>query len=182
MKTKEKYVAFLRGINVGGHHKVPMAQLKEELQNLGLENTQTLLNSGNVIFEATRESTSNLEKKITLHLEKAFGFSIPTLIRKASTIQKLLAMQPFREITRTKDIRCYVSLLRKTPDVILEYPWESSDSSYKILEIKDNIIISVLNLSVSKSPKAMESLEKYFGKDITTRNWKTIERIGKKLI
>ena len=47
---KEKYVGFLRGINVGGHHKVPMAELSKELKKLNFENVVTLLNSGNVVF------------------------------------------------------------------------------------------------------------------------------------
>ena len=46
----QQYVALLRGINVGGHHKVPMADLKKLLANLGFTNITTLLNSGNVIY------------------------------------------------------------------------------------------------------------------------------------
>ena len=49
-----KYVALLRGINVGGHHKVPMAELRKELENLGFTNIVTILNSGNVIFETSK--------------------------------------------------------------------------------------------------------------------------------
>ncbi len=60
-------------------------------------------------------------------------------------------------------------------------PYESQDKSYKIIGISDKIILSILDLSISKTPKAMGVLDKYFGKDITTRNWNTIERIVKKL-
>lgn len=55
------------------------------------------------------------------------------------------------------------------------------DSSYKILDITNNAIISVLDISIGKTPKAMASLEKIFGNEITTRNWNTIKRIVKKL-
>ncbi|MGY8913954.1 MAG: DUF1697 domain-containing protein, partial [Flavobacteriales bacterium] len=48
---KDFYIAFLRGINVGGHHKVPMAVLKTEFEKLGFKNIVTLLNSGNILFE-----------------------------------------------------------------------------------------------------------------------------------
>jgi len=60
LKRKEKYVAFLRGINVGGHHKVPMADLRKELEKLGFENVMTLLNSGNIIFEVISDYEENL--------------------------------------------------------------------------------------------------------------------------
>lgn len=181
IKAKNTYVAFLRGINVGGHHKVPMAGLKTEMQTLGYENITTLLNSGNMIFDGPRESTSRLEQQISTHLEKIFGFPIPTIIRRSANIYNLLEHNPFVDIELTKDIRCYVSFLKKNVEADLDLPWESSDKSYQILEKRDQTIISVLDLSISKSPKAMESIEHYYGKEITTRNWNTIERIGKKL-
>ncbi|MEX0289587.1 MAG: hypothetical protein AB3N14_10805, partial [Flavobacteriaceae bacterium] len=60
--------------------------------------------------------------------------------------------------------------------------WDSEDGAYRILEHQNKNILSVLDLSVSQTPKAMEILEKAYGKQqITTRNWKTIERIVKKL-
>ena len=60
-------------------------------------------------------------------------------------------------------------------------PWKSSDNSYEIIGKSDKTILSVLDLSVAKTPKAMKAFEKFFGTDSTTRNWKTIERIVKKL-
>jgi uncharacterized protein (DUF1697 family) len=56
---------------------------------------------------------------------------------------------------------------------------KSADNSYEIIGITDNTIFSVLDVSISKTPEAMATLTKYFGKEITTRNWNTISRIGK---
>ncbi|WP_062057423.1 DUF1697 domain-containing protein [Sediminicola sp. YIK13] len=182
MKTeKDTYIAFLRGINVGGHHKVPMADLKTEFEKLGFKNIVTLLNSGNIIFDGPKENTSKLEQKISTHIEKIFGFPIPTILRTSRVIHNLLDQNPFVGIERTKDIRFYVSFLKTNLEADLELPWKSTDNSYVIIEKRDQTIISVLDLAISKSPKAMESIEHHYGKDITTRNWNTIERIGKKL-
>lgn len=178
---KEKYVAFLRGINVGGHHKVPMVELKKELQKLELENVVTLLNSGNIIFDSSCENISILEKKISEHLKIYFGFPIPTIIIKFEMIYELLSKNPFKDVKLTNNIRLYVSFLYENDKSELKLPWKSSDKSYEIIKKIDKIILSVLDLSVSKTPKAMGALEKYFGKDITTRNWNTIKRIEKKL-
>lgn len=178
---KEKYVAFLRGINVGGHHKVPMAELREVLGKRGLENVITILNSGNVIFDAVSSSVKVLEKMISESLENTFGFPIPTIIRKAATISQLVDDAPFENIAITKDIRLYISFLKENSLTDLKLPYESADNSFRIIEKKENAILSILDLSVGKTPKAMSMLEKSFGKDITTRNWKTIERIIKKL-
>jgi len=178
METKEKYVAFLRGINVGGHHKVPMADLRSELEKLNLKNIVTLLNSGNIIFES---NDNNLENNISGHLEKSFGFPIPTVIRKSANINELLNKNPFKDVKITKDIRLYVSFLWKDHGTELILPWRSPDNSFEIVEKMDETIFSILDLSVSKTPKAMEALEKFYGKDMTTRNWNTIERIGEKI-
>ena len=69
-KRTERYVAFLRGINVGGHHKVPMAELRLIMEELGFEKVITLLNSGNIIFDATTKYPEDLEKKSQRNLRK----------------------------------------------------------------------------------------------------------------
>jgi len=180
-KANELYVAFLRGINVGGHHKVPMANLRKEFEKLDLENVETLLNSGNIIFETINDNEENLEKKISAHLEKSFGFPVPTIVRKSAMIYELLNNNPFKDVQLTKDIRLYVSFLQEDVQSKLKLPWTSSDTSYKIIGKTGKNILSILDLSISKTPKAMEELERYFGKNITTRNWNTIKRIEKKL-
>jgi len=63
----------------------------------------------------------------------------------------------------------------------IEFPWTSEDQSYKIIYKHHTIIASVLDISQSKTPKAMAILEQHFGKGATTRNWNTIQRIVKKL-
>lgn len=178
---KEKYVAFLRGINVGGHHKVPMAELCKEMEKLNFENIVTLLNTGNIIFDAVTDDPVKLKKIISEHLEKVFGFPVPAVVRKAKTIRTLLDDDPFKNVVLTKDIRLYVSFLHKDVEPELKLPWTSSDDSYTIISKSDNIVLSVLDLAISKTPQAMEALERYFGRDITTRNWNTIKRIEKKL-
>ena len=181
MASLEKYIALLRGINVGGHHKVPMANLRMALEELGLGNIVTLLNSGNIIFDAPSTKPEDLEILISDKLEKTFGFPIPTIIRKSETFQELFDDAPFQNIEVTKDIRLYVSFLKNKTQTELKLPWTSPDNSFRILKVIDNAIISVLDLSLSQTTKAMEIVEKTYGKDITTRNWKTIERIVDKL-
>ncbi|MCE7995606.1 MAG: DUF1697 domain-containing protein [Roseivirga sp.] len=179
--TTERYIVFLRGINVGGHKKVPMAELKKMLAGMGYENVVTLLNSGNVIFDTDPDTEQNLERRISDQLEQTFGFPVPVLIRTAEAIQQLFDTDPFKDIELHKDIRLYVSFLKEDKRLGLDFPWSSDDGSFRILSDDNRSIISVLDLSISGTPQAMEFLEKQYGKDITTRNWKTINRIVAKL-
>src|SRR6187402_2248804 len=105
------YAVFLRGINVGGNKKVPMAQLKATLEGMGFTDVRTLLASGNVILTAKKENISALTKRIAAALEKEFGFTIPVLVREMSRLEEMFASEPFKGITVTKDIRLYVTFL-----------------------------------------------------------------------
>ena len=179
--SSRKYLALLRGINVGGRHKVPMADLQKQLAKLGVTGIVTLLNSGNVVFDAPETDIDTLESKIAAHLEKSFGFPVPVLLRSAEEILRIQHLDPFKSIEVTKDTRFYVSFLKKVPTVGIKLPWASDDESFRILDIRDRTIFSVLDVSVTGTPDGMEALERMFGKEITTRNWNTIAKIVSKL-
>ena len=180
-KDSQKYLAFLRGINVGGHHKVPMKELAKEMTSIGFTNVVTLLNSGNIIFESGNQKISELEALIASKLEHKFGFEIPTIVVSADTIEQLSKADPFQNVVGAKEIRFYVSLLKHNTNPELTLPWKDEGLAFTILEVRDRMVFSVLDVAVSKTPKAMKVLEQFFGKGITTRSWKTIERVMKKL-
>lgn len=90
MNKKHTFIALLRGINVGGHHKVSMADLRKEMATIGFENIITILNSGNVIFDAASDSKTLVAEKLENHLEKTFGFAIPVVIVKGSFFSNLI--------------------------------------------------------------------------------------------
>lgn len=182
LQTSTRYIAFLRGINVGGHHKVPMTELQREMGKLGMSEVITMLNSGNVIFNSHERNDKKLENEVAVHLEQHFKFPIPVLLRKDEEILNLISSNPFSSVEVNKDIRLYISFLPERSKMELTLPWISVDNSFRILQVKDKNIYSVLDLSKSKTVKGMESLEKLFGKNITTRNWNTIIRIGEKLM
>jgi len=183
MEGKQKYTALLRGINVGGHHKVPMAELKKLLEGMGFADVKTLLNSGNIIFNSTQETIEMLEDKMSSQLENRFGFPVPVLVREGKVIQAMISADPFKDVEVTKNIRLYVTFLQQPPEekIPFDIPWTSDDDSFKIISATEMEIFSILDLSRGRTVDSMAILEKNFGKNITTRNWNTILRIGKLL-
>lgn len=169
---------FLRGINVGGHHKVPMAELREKLTAIGCTQVKTLLNSGNIVFEADTNPIEPLEQRLEDYLSQLFGFPIPIILRTQKEISALVDENPFAAVHVHKDIRCYVSFLKDTPTFALPLPYTSADNSFRIIAIQNKTILSVLDLSATTTPKGMDDLEKLFGKNITTRNWNTVVKVG----
>ena len=180
IETK-KYIAFLRGINVGGNHKVPMADLKLIFTEMNFENIITILNTGNIIFTTTKSNIKDLENLINKTLEAKFGFPIPVIIREEEFINDIIKTKPFKEVEITKDTRLYVSLLKNKAENEIALPWTNDEKSYEIIQNINNTIFSVLDLSISKTIKAMKSFEEFYGKDVTTRNWNTIIKINAKL-
>ena len=83
-----KYVALLRGINVGGIRKVEMKRLRNLFESLGYANVATYLNSGNVIFESNIKQEM-LQKEIPEELKKKFGFAIQTLVKNEKEVKRI---------------------------------------------------------------------------------------------
>jgi len=110
-----RYAAFLRGINVGGHKPVRMADLEKAFGQLGFRNVKTVLASGNVLFEAPQGSASVLVKKIEEKLRKAFGHDIRVLIRTIEMLQGLAEENPFKGVIVTPETRLYVTFLSEKP-------------------------------------------------------------------
>ncbi len=177
----QQYVAFLRGINVGGYHKIPMKELTLTMEEWGYMKISTLLNSGNIIFQCGNNHSDQLEEKLQNSLQATYGFPVPVIIRDRLQLLALKELDPFNQIELTKDLRFYVSFLKHSPAIQFELPWESFDSSFRIINIVDKAIISILDVSKSTTPNSMDILEKNFGKEITTRNWNTIIKIADKL-
>lgn len=176
-----KCVAFLRGINVGGHKPVSMDRLRKAFESLGFRNVKTLLASGNVLFEAPSANGSALVKKIEAKLEPTFGHEIGTILRTIENLQDLAAADPFKGIRVTPRTRLFVTFLSEKPKSSLRIPYVSPDKSFRILRLAGGDVCSVLTVGPqwAKNLRNMDILEKEFGKKITTRNWNTVVRILK---
>lgn len=178
--ASRKYVAFFRGINVGGNKLVKMETLRKALASNGFQNVKTLLNSGNVVFETTETNKTTLTNRVGEVLKKTFGFDVDVLIRPIEEIQRLVEKNLFNKITLTPQTRLYVTFLSEQSKSNLKIPYESPEKDFFILHVSDSEICSVLIVSKERgTTDAMKILEKEFGRNITTRNWNTILKVLK---
>jgi uncharacterized protein (DUF1697 family) len=109
------YVAFLRGINVGGKAIVSMAAIKEALLDLGMSDVRTYINSGNVIFSTRVVDTQKLGARIETALEVRTGMPIKVLVMDHKGLKQLVGAIP-RNWVDDKTMRTYVLLLWKELD------------------------------------------------------------------
>lgn len=110
-----KYVAFLRGINVGGNSIVSMSALKEIFNGLSLSDVRTYINSGNVIFSSPASGTQELAAKIEKAVEMRTGLPIKVLVLNRGALKKIVDAIPTTWVNG-QDMRCDVLLLWKQVD------------------------------------------------------------------
>ncbi|MFS8130846.1 MAG: DUF1697 domain-containing protein [Candidatus Dojkabacteria bacterium] len=178
MKNQITYVALLRAINVGGNHIVRMEELRKAFKVAGYSNISTLLATGNVIFDSSNEDSEELTDSLEIFLKKRFGFEIPVLLRTMDSIKKLHVSDPFKGIKVTNETRLYVSFLSEPKKASIPIPYESEGGFFKILSATKEVVCSVLILTQEgDSTKLMNTIEKVYGKRVTTRNWNTIKKL-----
>jgi uncharacterized protein (DUF1697 family) len=105
-----RYVALLRGINVGGKSTVSMSRLKSSFEELGLDNVKTYINSGNVLFETRASDRKRLVRKIETAIEKQFKLPVRVTLRTPQEIARVVKAVPKAWAT-DKKMRCDVMFL-----------------------------------------------------------------------
>ncbi len=176
---KTRYVALLRGINVGGNKKIQMVDLREMFASLGFENIKTVLASGNVAWDVEDSDTTSMQAVIEQGIEVTFGFRVNVIVMPREQVERLVASNPFEDIEVTKDTRLYVTFLPEPTTTNLALPYQVPAQDFTILYMSDTEVCSVLTLSpTSRTVDSMSILEKEFGKNVTTRNWNTVVKLA----
>lgn len=115
-KTVERYVAFLRAINLGGHRRVRMDHLRILFEDLRFGDVATFIASGNVIFSTERDDAAALEARIEKKLKQALGFEVTTILRTAAEVAAVARKDPFDLAAVAAPPPVMVLLLRTAPD------------------------------------------------------------------
>lgn len=175
-----KYVALLRGIRPSVPN-MRNEKLRELFEKLGFENVDTVISSGNVLFESPSRGVKKLQSTIEEAFEQHLSFMSTTIIRSHQQLSRLIGTNPFGRIRDTPTTRLNVTFLKEKQETDLRFPYRSSEKGYSVIGMDDREVFSVVDLTGATTPDVMAWLEKQFGKDITTRTWKTVGRIVKRL-
>lgn len=154
-------------------------RLRDVFEKLGFANVKTVISSGNVVFESPSRSVKGLEETIEKALPERLGFTSTTIIRSKAQIQRLVDKNPFEGMQHSQTSSLNVTFLKKKTRPGIKLPYQVENRDYQILGMYGGAICSVIDLTSSRTPDLMVWLEKKFGREITTRTWKTVERILK---
>ena len=170
MKT---YIALLKGINVGGHKKVPMAELRTMLINAGFQNVQTYIQSGNIIFQSS-EKTSELETKIENLIASNFGFEVSVIIKTYKELQTIFEGSPF---SKEKKEKCYFIILNRIPEINLVEEVDQLIYENEEIIIKNDCLYFYCSAGFGKTKFNMNTYERKLKLIGTARNYNTMVKL-----
>ncbi|MHA0855383.1 DUF1697 domain-containing protein [Paenibacillus sp. CMAA1364] len=180
MRALTIYVAFLRGINVGGKNIIKMAHLRHMCEEMGLCRVQTYIQSGNILFESSEEEDA-LREKIEHSIKKVFGLSVSVIVRTAEQMNSIVANCPFTEqqisqaeVTAVGE-SLYVSLMLEQPsDEVLD-GLKGYQNVHQEYQIQGREVYLLFHQSIRNS-KLVNYLQK-LEVPSTIRNWKTMNEL-----
>lgn len=172
------YVALLRGIAPSGKN-MQNTKLRGVLENLGFTHVQSVISSGNLIFESPNADARALESQIEAAWPAQLGFTSTTIVRSLDELKDLSARNPFKGYDHTPKTSLNVTFLKFPANPDMQLP---AAPHYTVAARYNREVCVVIDTTtVGKTPDYMSKAQKAFGAHITTRTWKTVQRILSKL-
>ncbi len=172
-----RYVALLRGINVGGNNMIKMETLRATFELLGFKNVKSYINSGNLAFDTSKTDDRKLAKKIHDAIHSEFGFDISVMVRSIAEIEEVVAWDPFAgQFESHKDVHVFFlneQLTDEQEALLLEQGNEN-----EIFAILGRHVACLLKMHITDSAVGKGFIDKKLKVQATGRNWRTVTMIA----
>lgn len=168
------YIVLLKGINVGGHKKVPMVELRTLLTANGFLNVKTYIQSGNVVIESLEKEIHVIENKIQMLLLEHFGFDVSVLIITPNNLKQIFDGCPFDE---EKKKASYFMMLHETPSKALIDEASKKVYEYDEYRIENGCIYLFCEKGMGKSKFNAKYFERKLNTFATARNYNTMLKL-----
>ena len=174
-KGSTRYVALLRGINVGRAKPVAMTELKEEVEALGFGEVRTLLRSGNVVFTGEREDPDQLARAVEAAIEQRFAMKVGVVVRTGDELAAAVAANPIAEAAGEGSNLHVMFLAGPLTDAERDRI-EPKQFEPDVVRIADREVYVWYRNGMSGS-KTAELLDRRIRTLVTDRNWNTIGKL-----
>lgn len=171
---RSRYVALLRGINVGTAKSVSMAELAEAFRGLGFTGVKTLLRSGNVVFEAGRALPADAASDISAAVLAATGVESSVLVLDSAVFLAIADANPLLDVA-TDGSKLFVTFVEAMPTAV-ELP-DAAALLPEVLRVGDAALYQWLP-DGSTQTRVPKSFWKQFSGAVTARNWNTVSKIA----
>ncbi len=171
------WIALLRGINVGGKNKLPMAELVSAMETLGFHNVKTYIQSGNVVFQSSSKSPTTLATKIKQAITSQYDFSPYTIVISKDELLETAAENPFpKAADEANGKTLHLFFFNEKPKDIDSAALDAIRDESESWKIKDRTFYLHTPDGFHKS-KLAAKVERVLGVDATARNWRTVSKI-----
>jgi len=175
------YIAFLRSVNVSGHHIIKMLDLKEMLFRPEFTNLTTYLQSGNLIFESEIKNSETLENLIGDIIKEHYGYDIKVKIYESSAFQNSFLKNPFLQSNEVDTKKLYyVHALGKADQAVFEMIKQNGNFQEEMFLIDNTIYVNYVN-GFGRSKVTGKFFEKNLKLQVTARNFNTMKNLSEKL-
>jgi uncharacterized protein (DUF1697 family) len=171
MSARRTLVALLRGINVGGRAKVPMAGLRAVLEEVGLEDVTTYIQSGNVVFRS-RVSVASLPGRIEDAIADSFGVRPAVLLRTPAELEAVVDESPFSDTAKV-----HVVFLERKPTAASARRLDPGRSPSDAFELVGRELYLHLPNGAGRTKLGIDYVERVLGVRATQRNWNTVLKL-----
>jgi uncharacterized protein (DUF1697 family) len=171
------YISLIRGINVGGHKKLKMDELRKAVEALGFAQVRTYVQSGNLVFQAPKQATAAVSKKIEAVILKKFGYEVSVITKTPEELKAAIESNPFLKGKAVAEERLYVTFLSGCPEPANVKRLDAVSSGADEYRWQDNVIYFHLPNGAGNSKLATAPFEKWFSVRATTRNWRTVNNL-----
>ena len=172
-----RYIALLRGINLGGNNQMKMSDLKLVFESLGFDNVATYINSGNLAFDAKKTAEAKLETKIEDAVEANVGKRIDVMVRPQSEISTIIKNNPFDGQYESHK-HMHVLFLKEPMPREKEELLQASAFPGEKYDVREREIYNLLPNGVAGSLLTKGFFEKKPRVSYTGRNWRTVEKLA----
>ena len=172
-----RYVALLRGINVGRNKRVAMADLRRLLDGLGYTEVRTLLQSGNAVFTTPAGKPEKLARQIEQAIEDELGLDVKCLVRTGEDMRAVVDGNPLGDMA-TDGAKLLALFLSEAPDATLLAAHDPTQLAPKEIQLGDRVIYQWCPDGVLAAPPAGLFAEKHLDVTVTGRNWNTVTKLA----
>lgn len=171
-----RWIALLRGINVGGRNIIPMKALVGIFENAGSSGVRTYIQSGNVVFDASIPSRQRFAKDVADRIEEQFGFRPAVLLLAANELGKAIDVNPYPEAA-SEPKSLHLSFLADKPDIARLEGLAGFASGTERFTVVGNVLYLHAPDGVGRS-KLVSQIDSALGKNLTARNWRTVTKLS----
>lgn len=177
----KQYVALLRGINVGGHRKIKMAELRSACEEIGLSQVQTYIQSGNIIFRSPQENAETIAQQIKSAILETFGHDVITFVIDKEAYEQVIVDNPFEEREDPDPKKLHVCFLYKEVDTSLESELQAVESKRDQVILHPKALYLYCPDGFGRTKYTDSIIKRILKTSGTTRNWRSVLKLQEML-